>query len=221
MPKRTGDYDAWMIGQLTYPQLAASYINAAISEDPDMLKVALGNVAKAHRMKNVAEEAGMARESLYTSLSEAGNPTLTNLNGILKAVGLKIAVIPESGESTAHENPPAVSIKRDTDRSELKAIEGFMKAVNVSAGVTLIKGLLGAQPQFGNIEFEFNTQPGLGVKALDLSGMSICEITYQNELQQNSGILAIPQRPLGPAQTYIDQLAAPTSIGSPQLVNRR
>ena len=110
MPKRTGDFDAWMLGELTDPILAASYINAAISEDPNTLKVALGNVAKAHRMKNVAEEVGMARESLYRSLSEAGNPTLTNLNGILKAVGLKIAVIPQSEKLNVQEAPSAGTV---------------------------------------------------------------------------------------------------------------
>jgi hypothetical protein len=47
MPKRTGDFDAWMLGELSDPVLASSYINAAISDDPDALKVALGNVAKA------------------------------------------------------------------------------------------------------------------------------------------------------------------------------
>jgi len=220
MPKRTGDFDAWMLGELTDPRLAADYVNAAICEDPDLLPVVLREVAKAHRMKKVAEAAGVARESLYTSLSEAGNPTLVNLNGILKAVGLKIAVIPESGGSTAHENQPALATRRNTDQSELEAIEGFMKAVNVSAGVTAIKGLLGAEPQFGNVGFKLNTQSGLGVKALDLSGMSVCEITYQKELKQHSGAFAIYEMPLGSAQTYIEQLSAPTSIGSPQVVHK-
>lgn len=96
MPKRTGDFDNWMLGELLDPQIASSYINAAISSDPNTLKVALGKVARAHTMKKVAEKAGMARESLYTSLSEAGNPTLTNLNEILKVVGLRIAVVPDS-----------------------------------------------------------------------------------------------------------------------------
>ena len=104
MPKRTGDFDTWRLAQLTDPQLAASYINAAISEDPNTLKTALRNVAKAHTMKKVAKEAGVARESLYTRLSEAGNPTLANLNGVLKAVGLKFKIVPNSEKRAARRN---------------------------------------------------------------------------------------------------------------------
>jgi probable addiction module antidote protein len=100
MPKRTGDFDAWLLKELTDPELAADYINAAIREDPDLLPVVLREVAKAHTMKRVAEDAGIARESLYSSLSEAGNPTLASLNGILKAVRLRIEVVPDSEESS-------------------------------------------------------------------------------------------------------------------------
>lgn len=121
MPKRTGDFDAWMLGELTDPQLAASYINAAISEDPNTLKVALGNVAKAYSMRKVAMVAGLARESLYTTLSEAGNPTLSNLNGILKAVGLKIAVVPDSEESDIRETPLHSSRQQRTRRRKIHA----------------------------------------------------------------------------------------------------
>jgi probable addiction module antidote protein len=110
MPKRTGDFDAWLLNELTDPQLAAEYVNAAIREDPDLLPVVLREVAKAHTMKKVAEEAGVARESLYTSLSEVGNPTLTNLNGILKAVGLKIEVVPDSEKSSVQEPSPGIAV---------------------------------------------------------------------------------------------------------------
>ncbi len=117
MPKRTGDYDSWMLGELTDPRLAASYINAAMSEDPSLLKVALGNVAKAHSMKKIAKEVGVARESLYTSLSECGNPTLSNLIAILKAVGLAMEVVarvPETqnNASISKRQPPGGSRRK-------------------------------------------------------------------------------------------------------------
>lgn len=101
MPKRTGDFDAWLLGELTDPSVAASYINAAISEAPDLLPVVLREVATAHSMRRVAEKANVARESLYTILSKGGNPTLENLNGILRAVGLKIQVTPDSRSTVA------------------------------------------------------------------------------------------------------------------------
>jgi probable addiction module antidote protein len=99
MPKRTGEYDRWMVGQLTDPRLAASYINAAMAEDASMLKVALRNVAKAHTMKKVAKKAGVARERLYASLSATGNPTLANLIAILNAVGLAVQVVANTPEA--------------------------------------------------------------------------------------------------------------------------
>ena len=101
MPKRTGDFDNWLLNELSDPQLASEYVNAAISEDPALLPAVLREVAKAYTMKKVAAAAGVARESLYTILGEGGNPTLTNLVAILKAVRLRIAVLPDSEPSTA------------------------------------------------------------------------------------------------------------------------
>jgi probable addiction module antidote protein len=45
-------------------------------------------------MSRVAQEAGVAREALYRMLGQNGNPTYTNLMGILKALGLKIDFAP-------------------------------------------------------------------------------------------------------------------------------
>jgi len=109
MPKRTSDYDTWLLNELTDARAAASYVNAAISESPDLLPAVLRDVAKAHRMARVAEEAGIARESLYTGLSESGNPTLNNLNAVLKAVGLRIAVVPDSEEFTVETSAQQLS----------------------------------------------------------------------------------------------------------------
>ena len=108
MPKRTGDFDDWLLHELTDPEIAASYINTALSEDPDLLPLVLREVARAYTMKKVAKDAGVARESLYTILSACGNPTLSNLTAVLKAVRLKIAVVPDSPDSSAHDLPKPV-----------------------------------------------------------------------------------------------------------------
>jgi probable addiction module antidote protein len=105
MPKRTGDYDAWFIAKLADPKIAADYINAAVSEHPENIKVALANVAKAHTMKKVAEQAKIARESLYEMLSDTGNPTLESLTGILKALHLRIQVAPDVEETVQEPSP--------------------------------------------------------------------------------------------------------------------
>ena len=77
------------------PQFAAEYLKAAMeeSDDPEVLLVALRQVAKARGgVAKVAKAAGLERESLYQALSEHGNPRLSTLLGIMKAVGLKLTV---------------------------------------------------------------------------------------------------------------------------------
>ena len=77
------------------PQFAAEYLKAAIAEtdDPEVLLIALRQVAKARGgLAKVARAAGIERESLYQALSENGNPRLSTLVGIMKAVGLKLTI---------------------------------------------------------------------------------------------------------------------------------
>jgi probable addiction module antidote protein len=52
---------------------------------------ALGVVARAKGMSRIARETGLAREQLYKSLSEAGNPTLETTLAVMKAVGFSLA----------------------------------------------------------------------------------------------------------------------------------
>jgi probable addiction module antidote protein len=95
MPKRTKSYNSWLLKELTDPTIAANYINAASDDSEEMLLVAIRNVAEAHKMARVAEKASVSRESLYRTLSDAGNPRLKNLRTILGTFGLKIKVTPD------------------------------------------------------------------------------------------------------------------------------
>jgi probable addiction module antidote protein len=94
MPKTTKSYRSWQLEKLTDPERAASYLNAALQDSPELFQSALAKVAQANQMSRVAKEAGVQRESLYRSLSEQGNPTLETLWGVLGAVGLRLAVTP-------------------------------------------------------------------------------------------------------------------------------
>ncbi|MBF0097270.1 MAG: putative addiction module antidote protein [Magnetococcales bacterium] len=78
------------------PELAKEYLQAAMEdeEEPAVL-LALRHVAEAYGMPKVAETAGIHRESLYRALSPKGNPTLRTLMAVLKAVGLRLTVIPD------------------------------------------------------------------------------------------------------------------------------
>jgi probable addiction module antidote protein len=95
MPKTTRDYRSGLLEDLADPVEAAAYINAAIEDSEEMLLIALRDVAEAHQMSKVAKEAGVSRESIYRMLREAGNPRYSSLLGILRALHLKLAVVPE------------------------------------------------------------------------------------------------------------------------------
>ena len=82
----------------TDPAFAAEYLQAAMedTEEPAVLLIALRHVSEAYGMADVANAAGIKRESLYRALSPKGNPTLKTLTAVLKAVGLRLAVAPDS-----------------------------------------------------------------------------------------------------------------------------
>ena len=65
--------------------------DAVASGDGRYIAAALGTVARARGMTKVAAEAGVTREALYRSLSEDGDPRLSTLLGVAKALGLTIA----------------------------------------------------------------------------------------------------------------------------------
>ncbi|MGD1276629.1 MAG: addiction module antidote protein [Tepidisphaeraceae bacterium] len=77
------------------PEFAAEYLKAAIedTEDPKVLLLALRRLAEARGgVAKIAKAAGIERESLYRALSPRGNPRLSTLLAVAKAVGLKLTV---------------------------------------------------------------------------------------------------------------------------------
>jgi probable addiction module antidote protein len=78
---------------LTSPQSQAELIADALeSGDAAAIAAALGVVARARGMAEVAREAGGAKPSLYKALGENGDPRLTTLLGVMRALGLKLTV---------------------------------------------------------------------------------------------------------------------------------
>jgi len=74
---------------------AAEYLKAALedTEEPAVLLIALRRIAEARGgIAKVAKAAGIERESLYRALSSRGNPRLSTLVAVTKAVGLKLTV---------------------------------------------------------------------------------------------------------------------------------
>src|SRR5712691_12497037 len=76
------------------PDFAAAYLNAALEDEdePRVLLVALRHVAQARGIAKVAKAAGVERESLYRALSARGNPRLSTLVAVTKAIGLRLTV---------------------------------------------------------------------------------------------------------------------------------
>ena len=63
------------------------------SDEPEVLLIALRHIAEAKGgLAKVAKAAGIERESLYRALSARGNPRLSTIVGVMKAVGLKLTV---------------------------------------------------------------------------------------------------------------------------------
>ncbi len=64
------------------------------SGDPGHIADTLGIIARARGMTEVANKAGVTREALYKALSLKGDPKLSTLQGVLKALGLKMRLEP-------------------------------------------------------------------------------------------------------------------------------
>jgi probable addiction module antidote protein len=76
------------------PEFAAEYLKAALedTDEPGVLLIALRHLAQAQGIAKVAKAAGIERESLYRALSPKGNPRLSTLVAVTKAIGLKLTV---------------------------------------------------------------------------------------------------------------------------------
>ena len=74
----------------------AAYLGAALEEgDATLVAAALGDIARARGMGDVARETGLGRESLYKALSTDGNPELSTILKVVKALGLRLHAAPE------------------------------------------------------------------------------------------------------------------------------
>lgn len=69
----------------------AAYLEAALEDgDPNLVAAALGDIARAKGMTQIAREAGLGRESLYKALSPEGNPEFATVLKVVRALGLRL-----------------------------------------------------------------------------------------------------------------------------------
>lgn len=79
--------------QLRTPEEMAAYLDAWFEEAPDDasgIARALGDIARAKGMSQVAKDAGLSRESLYRALSADGNPSFATVLKVARALGVRL-----------------------------------------------------------------------------------------------------------------------------------
>jgi probable addiction module antidote protein len=73
----------------------AAYLEAALQEgDSGLIAAALGDIARAKGMSQIARDAGLGRESLYKALSAEGNPEFATIMKVVGALGLQLHASP-------------------------------------------------------------------------------------------------------------------------------
>jgi probable addiction module antidote protein len=91
---KTLPYDA--AEYLENPEDMAAYLEAALEDgEPAIVVKALGTIARARGMSQIARETGLGRESLYKALSSEGNPEFATVLKVVRALGLKLHAEPE------------------------------------------------------------------------------------------------------------------------------
>jgi probable addiction module antidote protein len=116
---RTVDYD--VAEQLRTPTEMAAYLDAWLTEAPDDIAGiarAIGDIARAKGMSQVAKDAGLSRESLYKALSENGNPSFATIMKVTQALGIGLhagAVRVRTGRTA-----PASKLTPNTSTGELR-----------------------------------------------------------------------------------------------------
>jgi probable addiction module antidote protein len=79
--------------QLETPDDIAAYLEAAFEDgDPELIAHALGVVARAKGMTDIAKRAGLGRQSLYKALSPDGRPEFATVLTVVRALGLKLTI---------------------------------------------------------------------------------------------------------------------------------
>jgi len=69
----------------------AAYLEAALEDgDPALIAAALGDIARAQGMSQIARKTGLGRESLYKALSPDGNPEFSTVLKVVRALGLRL-----------------------------------------------------------------------------------------------------------------------------------
>ena len=99
MSKTLRKFDA--AATLRDSEAIAEYMAAALeTQDPSYVSHALGVVARAKGMSEIARASGLSREHLYRSFSEDGNPTLKSMLAVMDALGVRLTATAVTSTAT-------------------------------------------------------------------------------------------------------------------------
>ncbi len=88
---KTSPYDS--AEYLDTAEAVNAYMEEALeTDDPAFIAKALGTIARARGMSEIARKAGLSRESLYKALSTEGNPEFGTVIRVMQALGLKFSI---------------------------------------------------------------------------------------------------------------------------------
>jgi probable addiction module antidote protein len=92
MTDKSRSYKTGLNARLQDNEEALMYLQTALEDSRAAFLIALRNVADARQLSKVARESDLDRVNLYRMLSEAGNPTLSSLEKVLNALGLRLSI---------------------------------------------------------------------------------------------------------------------------------
>lgn len=87
---------------LTTPEMCAYFLTDALeTKDPAQIAQALGTLARAKGMREVAKKTGLSREGLYKILSDKGNPQIATVLRVLQVLGVELVAQPAKSKRKA------------------------------------------------------------------------------------------------------------------------
>ena len=115
MSKTLRKFDA--AATLRDSEAIAEYMAAALeTQDPSYVSHALGVVARAKGMSEIARASGLSREHLYRSFSEDGNPTLKSMLAVMDALGVRLTATAVTSTATTGKKSARDPNKRTTKK---------------------------------------------------------------------------------------------------------
>lgn len=124
MSKTLSKFDA--AATLRDSESIAEYMAAAFeTKDPSYVSHALGVVARAKGMSEIAQTSGLSREHLYRSFSEKGNPTLKSILAVMDALGVQLSATAKEQKSVT--SPKSAVEQRPSIKSAAKKVKSASK----------------------------------------------------------------------------------------------